>query len=216
MGGAEQDGADGGVVVELEAGVVGNEVGEVVGVGADLVDEGAEAVASEGFEGDGDFEDVGSATGAQGAAEEVGEPGVGVVVGVEVVGVLFEGGEVVGVVDVEEAGGDGLPAEFVQVEGDGVGVLEAGEVVAVAVAEQEGAAVGRVDVEAGVMGCAQAGDVGEGVDEAGVGGAGGGGDEVGAGVGGEGFLERGGVEGAGGGGEGDGFGQAEEPGGAGQ
>ena len=62
-----------------------------LGVGADLVDEGAEAGAAEGFEGDGDLEDVGASGGAQGAAEEVGEAGFGVVVGVEVVGVVVRG-----------------------------------------------------------------------------------------------------------------------------
>ncbi len=117
-----------GAVVEFEAGVGADEAGELVGVGADLVDEGAESVAAEGFEGDGDLEDVGSAGGAQGAAEEVGEACFGVVVGVEVVGVVGECGEVAGVLDGEEACGDGLPAEFVQVEGDGVGVFEAGRV----------------------------------------------------------------------------------------
>ena len=101
--------------------------GELLGLVADLVDEGAEAGAAEGLEGDGDLQDVGAAGGAQGAAEEVGEAGFGVVVGVEVVGVVGEGGEVAGVADGEEAGGDGLPAEFVQVEGDGVGAVQAGE-----------------------------------------------------------------------------------------
>ncbi len=51
------------------------------------------------------------------------------------------------------------------------------ESVAVAVAEEEASAVGGVDVEAGAVGGAEVGDVGERVDEAGVGGAGGGGDE---------------------------------------
>lgn len=71
--GAEEDGADGRWGVEFEAGMCGDEVGELVGVCADLVDEGAEAGAAEGFEGDGDLEGVGAAGGAQGAAEEVGE-----------------------------------------------------------------------------------------------------------------------------------------------
>lgn len=143
------------------------------------------------------------------------EARVGVVVGVEVVGVVVEGGEVVGVGDGEEAGGDRLPAEFVQVEGDGVGGFQSGESVAVPVAEEEAPAVGGVDVEAGAVGGAAVGDLGERVDEAGVGGAGGGDDEVGAGDLGEGFVECGGVEGAGGCGDGDGFGQAGQPGGAG-
>lgn len=72
-GGPEEDGADGGRVVEFEAGVRLDLAGELVGVGADLVDEGAESVAAEGFEGDGDLQDVGASGGAQGAAEEVGE-----------------------------------------------------------------------------------------------------------------------------------------------
>lgn len=135
--GAEQDGADGGPVVEFEGGVVVDEGGEGAGVVADLVDEGAEAGAAEGLESDGDLEGVGAAAGARGAAEEVGQAGFGVVVGVEVVGVLVECGEVVGVFDGEEACGDGLPAEFVQVEGDGVGGVEADEFGAVAVAEEE-------------------------------------------------------------------------------
>lgn len=113
--------------MQFEVGVRVDEGGELPGVAADLVDERAEAVASEGFEGDGEFEDVGAAGGAQGAAEEVGQSGFGVVVGVEVVGALSQGGEVVGVANGEEACGDGLPAEFVQVEGDGVGGVEAGE-----------------------------------------------------------------------------------------
>ena len=94
-GGAEEDGAEGGAVVELECGVGVDEVGEVVGGGEGAVDEVGESVAAEGLEGDGDLEDVGAAGGAQGAAEEVGEAGFGVVVGVEVVGVVVEGGEVV-------------------------------------------------------------------------------------------------------------------------
>lgn len=169
--GPEEDGADDGVVVELEAGVCGGEVGEFVGVGADLVDEVADAVASEGLEGDGDLEDVGAAGGAQGAAEEVGVACFGVVVGVEVVGPVGERGEVGGVAYGEESGGDGLPAEFVQVEGDGVGVGESVEFGAVPVAEEEASAVGGVDVEACAVGGAEVGDVGQRVDESGVGGA---------------------------------------------
>lgn len=137
FGGPEEDSADGRPVVELEAGVGGYEVGELVGAGADLVDEGADSFSSEGFEGDGDFEDVGAPGGAQGAAEEVGEARFGVVVGVEVVGAVFQCGEVAFVADGEEARGDGLPAEFVQVEGDGVGAVESVEQAAVPVAEEE-------------------------------------------------------------------------------
>lgn len=125
VGGAEEDGADGGAVVELEVGVLVDEVGEVVGGGDGAVDEVGESVAAECLEGDGDFEGVGAAGGAQGAAEEVGEAGVGVVVGVEVGGVVVEGVEVVVVGDGEDACGCGLPAEFVQVEGDAVGAVEA-------------------------------------------------------------------------------------------
>jgi hypothetical protein len=202
--------------VQFEAGVRVDEVGEVPGVGADLVDERAEAAASEGFEGDGEFEDVGSAGGAQGPAEQVGQSGLGVVVGVEVVGVLPQGGEIVGVPDGEEAGGDRLPAEFVQVEGDGVGGVEAGEHVPVPVAEEEASAVGGVHVEPGAVGGAAGGDVVQRVDVSGVGGAGGGGDEQRSGQAGEGLVERVGVERAAGGGYGDGFGQPEQPGGAGQ
>jgi hypothetical protein len=79
-----------GPVVELEAGVTLDELGELGGLFADLVDEGAESGAAEGFEGDGDLEDVGASGGAQGAAEEVGEACFGVVVCVEVVGVVGE------------------------------------------------------------------------------------------------------------------------------
>ncbi len=128
---------------------------------------------------------------------------------------VVERGEVVGVLDGEEAGGDGLPAEFVEVEGDGVGRFQAGEFRPVPVAEEQSSAVGGVDVQAGAVGGAAAGDLGERVDGAGVGGAGGGDDEVGAGDPGEGFVQGGGVEGAGRCGNGDGVGQAEEPGGAG-
>lgn len=64
VGGAEEDGADGGAVVELECGVAGDEVGEVVGGGDGAVDEVGESVAAEGLEGDGDFEGVGSSGGA--------------------------------------------------------------------------------------------------------------------------------------------------------
>lgn len=71
-------------------------------------------------------------------------------------------------------------------------------------------------MKAGAVGLAQVGDLGQRVDEAGVGGAGGGGDEQGARQLGEGFAEGGGVHRAGGGGDDDGVGQAEEPGGAGQ
>lgn len=137
LGGPEQDGAEGGWVVELEAGVCLGEVRQFDGAGADLVDERAESRSSQGFEGDGDFEDVGASGGAQGAAEEVGEARFGVVVGVEVVGAVAQGVEVVGVLDGEEACGDGLPAEFVQVEGDGVGAVESVEFAAVVVAEEE-------------------------------------------------------------------------------
>lgn len=65
------------------------------------------------------------------------------------------------------------------------------------------------------MGGAEVGDVGERVDAAGVGGAGGGGDQEWAWAPGEGFPQCGEVHDAGGGGDDDGFGQAEEPGGAG-
>ncbi len=64
--------------------------------------------------------------GAEGAAEEVGEAGFGVVVGVEV-GAWWWRGEVVVFGYGEEAGGCGLPAEFVEVEGDAVGAVEAVE-----------------------------------------------------------------------------------------
>lgn len=128
---------------------------------------------------------------------------------------MGEGGQQGGVGDGEEACGDGLPAEFVQVDGEGVGAAEACDAGAVAGAEGEEASVRGVDVEVGAVLLAQVGDGFERVDEAGVGGAGGGGDEDGAGGGGEGFGEAGGVEGAGGGGETGGGGQAEEPGGAG-
>lgn len=104
VGGAEEDGGDGGAVVEVECGVFGDEVGEVVGGGAGAVDEVGESGAAECLEGDGDLECVGAAGGAQRAAEEVGESGLGVVVGVEVGGVVVEGVEVVVVGDGEDAG----------------------------------------------------------------------------------------------------------------
>lgn len=129
---------------------------------------------------------------------------------------MVEGAQVVGVGDREESGGDGLPAELVQVQGDGVGGLQSREPGAVPLAEQEARAVGGVDVEAGAVGGAAVGDLGQRVDEPGVGGARGGGDEVRAGDLGEGLVQGGGVEGAGGGGDDDGLGQAEQPGGAGQ
>lgn len=91
VGGAEEDGADGGGCVDLEAGVGVEAPGEGVGEGAGVVDEADESVAAEGAEGDGDLEGVGASGGAQGAAEEVGEAGVGVVGGVEVVGLVGEG-----------------------------------------------------------------------------------------------------------------------------
>lgn len=109
-----------------------------------------------------------------------------------------------------------MPAEFVEVEGDGGGAVEAGELGAAGGAEEEPGAVGGVDVEAGAVVFADVGDLREGVDEARVGGSGGGGDEFGSGQVGEGFVERCGVEGPGGGGHGDRVGEAEEPGGAGQ
>lgn len=113
--------------------------------------------------------------------------------------------------------GGGLPAEFVEVEGDAVGAVEAVDLASVGGAEEEGSAVGGVDVEFGAVGGAEVGDVGEGVDLAGVGGACGGGYEegtVGAVEPGEGFVECGEVHDAGGGGDDDGGGEAEEPGGA--
>src|SRR5690606_8177898 len=130
--------------------------------------------------------------------------------------VVPQGPEVLGVADGQQAGRDGLPAEFVQVEGDGVGGVQSGERGPVAVAEEQRPAVGGVDVEAGAVGGAAGGDLGQRVDQAGVGGAGGGGDQVGARHVGQGVVEGGGVEGAGGSGDLDGVGQAEEPGGTGQ
>lgn len=123
--------------------------------------------------------------------------------------------EVGAVGDGEDACGCGLPAEFVQVEGDAVGAVEAVDLASVGGAEEEGLAVGGVDVEFGAVGGAEVGDVGEGVDLAGVGGACGGGDEQGAVEFGEGFVECGEVHDACGGGDDDGCGKAEEPGGAG-
>lgn len=100
-----------------------------------------------------------------------------------------------------------MPAEFVQVEGDAVGAVEALDEVAVGGAEEEWAAVGGVDVEFGAVGCREVGDGVEGVDLAGVGGAGGG-DEEGALVSGEGVVEGWEVHDAGGGGDDDGGGEA--------
>lgn len=65
VGGAEEDGADGGAVVEPEVRVAVDEVGEVVGGGDGAVDEVGESVAAECLEGDGDLEGVGAAGGAQ-------------------------------------------------------------------------------------------------------------------------------------------------------
>lgn len=67
--------------------------------------------------------------------------------------------------------GDGLPAEFVQVDGEGVGAAESGEFVAVAGTEGEEAAVCGVDVEVGAVAVAEVGDAVDRVDEACVGGA---------------------------------------------
>ncbi|GAA3068511.1 hypothetical protein GCM10020000_61160 [Streptomyces olivoverticillatus] len=50
--------------MEFEGGAGVDEVGEVVGGGADAFDEVGDAAAAEGAEGDGDFEDVGAAGGA--------------------------------------------------------------------------------------------------------------------------------------------------------
>src|SRR5256885_1340263 len=54
VGGAEEDGADGGSGVEGEVGMVLDEVGEVLGAGADAVDDVAESLSSEGAECGGD------------------------------------------------------------------------------------------------------------------------------------------------------------------
>ena len=86
-----------------------------------------------------------------GAAEQVGEPGLGVVVGVEVVGAQGQRGEQGGVRDGEHSGGDRLPAEFVQVERYGDGPVEPREPGRQALAEQQGPAVRRVDVELGAV-----------------------------------------------------------------
>lgn len=214
-GGAEEDGGDGGAVVELQVGVGFDEVGEFLGECAGVVDECGESGAAEGAEGDGHFEYVGASGGAEGAAEEVGVACFGVVVGVEVVGLVVEGVEGGGSGYGEEPGGDGLPAEFVEVEGDGVGAFDAVELVSVGFAEEEGAAVCGVDVEFGAVAVAEVGDFGEGVDESCVGGACGGGDEDGSAAGaesggvsdGEGFVEGGEVDGSGGCGDGEGWGR---------
>lgn len=200
--------------MEFEAGVLVDEGGELAGAVADLLDQPAEAAAAEGLEGDGDLEGVGPAAGVQGAAEQIGQARFGVVAGVEVVGAVVEHGEIGRVTDGEETGGDGLPAEFVQVEGDAVGGVQAGQQIAVAVAEEQATAVGGVHVEPCAVRRAHGRDLGEGVDHPGVGGAGGGGDEVRAGQRGEGLVEGGGVEGTGRGGHHDGLGQPEQPGGA--
>lgn len=65
VGGAEEDGADGGAVVEVEGGGFGDEVGEVLGGGEGAVDEVGEPGAAECPEGDGDLEGVGASGGAQ-------------------------------------------------------------------------------------------------------------------------------------------------------
>lgn len=179
----------------------------MVGGGEGAVDEVGQSVAAECLEGGGDLEGVGAPGGAQGAAEEVGEACVGVVACVEVGGLVVECVEVVVVGDGEDAGGCGLPAEFVQVEGDAVGAVEAVDEVAVGGAEEEWAAVGGVDVEFGAVGFGEVGDGVEGVDVAGVGGAGGGCDEEGALVSGEGGFEGREVHGAGGGGDDEGVGR---------
>ena len=81
VGGAEEHGADGGRRVELEArGGASTRSARWLGGGAGAVDEVGESVAAEGAQGDGDLQGVGAAGGAQRAAEEVGEAGVGVVV----------------------------------------------------------------------------------------------------------------------------------------
>src|SRR5690606_7419330 len=83
-----------------------------------------------------------------------------------------------------DAGAVGHEQALVRVEGDGVGVLDAGECGAAAFGELEAAAVGGVDVVPEVL---VAGEVGQGrqrVDGAGAGGAGGAGQEEGAQAGG--------------------------------
>jgi hypothetical protein len=105
----EEDGADGGTGVEGEVGIVLNEVREALSAGADVVDEFTDSAPAEGAERDRDLENVGAACGAQRAAEQVGESGVGVVVGVEVVGVSAQRAEGGGVGDGEQSCGDGLP-----------------------------------------------------------------------------------------------------------
>ncbi len=198
--GPEEDGGEGGAAAQVEAGGLLHQVGEVLGPVHAGVDEGAEPGAAEGAEGDGDLEDVGAAGGPEGAAEEVGETGLGVVVGVEVVGGVAEDGEVGGVAYGEESGGGRLPAEFVQVDGDGTGPVEAVEEPAVGRAEEDGASVGGVDVEFGAVGRGDVGELRERVDEALVGGSGGGDDEDGAGEGGQGRVEGRRVDRAAGGG----------------
>ncbi|WVT94953.1 hypothetical protein V3O60_27955 [Streptomyces xanthochromogenes] len=47
VAGAEEDGGDGGVFVELQLVVLVDELGQLGGVGADVVDEVGEAVAAE-------------------------------------------------------------------------------------------------------------------------------------------------------------------------
>ncbi|CAO0825061.1 hypothetical protein SMICM17S_03421 [Streptomyces microflavus] len=128
-GGAEEDGGDGGAVVEVEGGGFGDEVGEVVGGGEGAVDEVGEAWCGRGrCRVTADLEGVGAAGGAQGAAEEVGQAGFGVVVGVEVVGAC--GARAVRSAASRTArrpAATGCQPSLVQVEGDGVGAVEAGE-----------------------------------------------------------------------------------------
>jgi hypothetical protein len=86
-------------------------VGQLGGKRAAALDEHADAGPAEGSQRHGDLEAVGPAGGADGAAEQVGQAGLGVVGGVEVVRADVQRGDLLP--GREHAGGDGLPTELV-------------------------------------------------------------------------------------------------------
>ncbi len=118
------------------------------GEGDELVDHGGEFDAAEGLEADPEFEGVEAARGEQRPSDEVGDA----------------------------FGAAGFGVEIVGVDADGIEAALAGEEGGVAGGEEEGSAVGGVDVQPDVFFGGDAGDLLEIVDEAEVGGAGGGDD----------------------------------------
>lgn len=132
---------------------------ELVGRTYAVLHQLAESPASERPERDRHLQGVGAPGGADRAAQQVREPCLGVVVGVEVVGAQRQRREHPGVRDGEHSGGNRLPAEFVQVERYGSGVLQAREERGEPLAEQQRTTVGGIDVESGRVPLGDAGDL---------------------------------------------------------